>query len=235
MEQVTICGFGNVGKSLVHKLSGKFEVSIFTLSSETKDMEIITKFKNKEYRNKINAVYTDERSLKSSDTIIITVPNFLREKLVERIKKHLKKDAVICFIPGIGPSQFIINKYLKNYNVFCLERVPFIARAKNNIVTITGDREKIKYSRFTKKYECKELLEKIFEKNVEETEYYNVTFTSSNAILHTTRLFSIFHGNEEIGFENKVLFYREWNDEASSEFKKCDDEIIMIYKKLKNI
>lgn len=232
MKKVTICGFGNVGKSLVHRLYKKFDISIFSLSSTPKERKIITIFKEKRYVSIINNILRNPQDLKDTDFLIITVPNFLRENLIKKIVKDLNKNVVICFIPGIGPSQFIANKYLKDFKVYCLERVPFIARTKANTVIITGDREKIKYSTLFKNDSFETYLEMIFEQKIEKVPYYNVTLTSSNAILHTTRIYSLFYENYKKAFKRRILFYKEWDNKASNEFRMCDEEIVKIYEKL---
>lgn len=232
MKKVTICGFGNVGKSLVHRLYKKFDINVFSLSSSYKEKKIITIFKEKKYESSINNILKNPQDLKDTDFLIITVPNFLRENLVKKIIKYLNKDTVICFIPGIGPSQFIANKYLQGFKVCCLERVPFISRTKDNIVVITGDREKIKYSTLSEDSDFETYLKIIFDQKLKKVPYCNVTLTSSNAILHTTRLYTIFYANYKKAFKNKIFFYKEWDNKASNEFKMCDEEIVKISEKL---
>ena len=235
MKKITICGFGNVGKSLVHQLSKKFEINILTFSNNKKDRDIITILNEGTILNNIiKEIYTEPKEcLENTDILIITVPNFLREEIVKKILPFLHKEILICFIPGIGPSQFIANKYLKDYKVICLERVPYIVRVENKLVQITGDREIIKYACLNGKDNFDSLIELMFEKKGQKIKYSSVTLTSSNAILHTTRMFSLFFNKENQSFRNKIYFYHDWDDEASKIFQICDNEIMQICKKLK--
>lgn len=235
MKKITIIGFGNVGKSLIHKINKKFEVSILTFSKEKKSTEVITKFKEKKYINRVREITNNLNILLETDILIITIPNFLREDIIKKIKKFIQKKTVICFIPGIGPSQFLISKYLKENNVICLERVPFIVRIKNGIVEITDDRKLIKYATLNKNQNYDNLIEKIFNKPVEKIPYSTVTLTSSNAILHTSRIYALFKEDEKKIFDKRIYFYSEWDDEASIIFEKCDNEIMIICKKLKEL
>lgn len=235
MKKITIVGFGNVGKSLIHKISRNFEVNVLTFSKEKKNKEIITRFKDKEYKNSVKKITSDLSILSITDILLITVPNFLREDIIKNLKKNLKKETLILFIPGIGPSQFIANKYLFDYKVACLERVPFIVRAQNEVVDITDDRKIIKYATLKKEENYDELIIKMFEKPVEKVSYFNVTLTSSNAILHTSRMYSIFNDKEGKIFENEISFYHGWDDETSIIFQKCDDEIMRICAKLEEL
>lgn len=161
------------------------------------------------------------------------MPNFLREEVVKKILPFLHKEILICFIPGIGPSQFITNKYLKDYKVICLERVPYIVRVENERVKITGDRKIIKYASLDEKSNFDDLIKLMFGKDVQKINYSSVTLTSSNAILHTTRMFGLFEKRENKIFKDKIYFYSDWNDESSEIFQKCDNEVMKICEKLK--
>lgn len=184
--------------------------------------------------NTIKEIYTEPKEcLKNTNILIITVPNFLREEVVKKILPFLHKEILICFIPGIGPSQFIANKYLKDYKVVCLERVPYIVRVENERVKITGDRKIIKYASLDEKSNFDDLIKLMFGKDVQKINYSSVTLTSSNAILHTTRMFGLFEKKENKIFKDKIYFYSDWDDESSEIFQKCDNEIIKICEKLK--
>lgn len=235
MKKITICGFGNVGKSLVHQLSKNFEINVLTFSNNKKDKNIITVLNGGvTLNNVINKIYTEPKEcLKNTDILIITVPNFLREEIVKKILPFLQKKLLICFIPGIGPSQFIANKYLKGYKVICLERVPYIVRAENERVKITGDRKIIKYASLDEKSNFDDLIKLMFGKDVQKIDYSSVTLTSSNAVLHTARMFGLFKKRENKIFKDKIYFYSDWNDESSEIFQKCDNEIMKICEKIK--
>ena len=235
MKKITICGFGNVGKSLVHQLSKNFEINVLTFSNNKKDKNIITVLNGGvTLSNTVKEIYTEPKEcLKNTDILVITVPNFLREEVVKKILPFLHKEILICFIPGIGPSQFIANKYLKDYKVICLERVPYIVRVENERVKITGDRKIIKYASLDEKSNFDDLIKVMFGKEVQKINYSSVTLTSSNAILHTTRMFGLFEKKENKIFKDKIYFYSDWDDESSEIFQKCDNEIMKICEKLK--
>lgn len=235
MKKITICGFGNVGKSLVHQLSKNFEINVLTFSNNKKDKNTITVLNGGvTLNNTIKEIYTElKECLKNTDILIITVPNFLREEVVKKTLPFLHKEILICFIPGIGPSQFIANKYLKDYKVICLERVPYIVRVENERVKITGDRKIIKYASLDEKSNFDDLIKLMFGKDVQKINYSSVTLTSSNAILHTTRMFGLFEKRENKTFKEKIYFYSDWDDESSEIFQKCDNEIMKICEKLK--
>lgn len=235
MKNITIIGFGNVGKSLVHQLSKNFNISVLTFSKSIKSKKVITLNNGNKYENFVDEITSSLDILERTDILIISVPNFLREDIVKKIKKFLSKEIVILFIPGIGPSQFIANKYLKEYNVLCLERVPYIVRSREELVEITDSRAIIKYATLNKNDSFDDLIKEMFGKPVKKILYYTVTLTSSNAILHTTRIFSLFFKKENIIYNKEILFYSEWDDKSSYLFQKCDSEIMNICNKLEKL
>lgn len=235
MKNITIIGFGNVGKSLVHQLSKNFNISVLTFSKNIKSKKVITLNNGNKYENFVGEITSSLDILERTDILIISIPNFLREDIVKKIKKFLNKETIILFIPGIGPSQFIANKYLKEHNVLCLERVPYIVRSEGELVKITDSRAIIKYATLNKNDSFDDLIKEMFGKPVKKIPYYTVTLTSSNAILHTTRIFSLFFEKESVIYNKEILFYSEWDDKSSYLFQKCDSEIMNICNKLEKL
>lgn len=67
-------------------------------------------------------------------------------------------------------------------------------------------------------------------------DYLSVTFTSSNPILHTSRLYSTFKYNPaEYEYDRNFMFYEEWNDESSKMLIACDRELQMICNEIKGL
>ena len=65
--------------------------------------------------------------------------------------------------------------------------------------------------------------------------YLVVTFTPSNPILHTARLYSLFKDSTfETPFSKMIKFYGDWNDFASETLLKMDTELTKICEKLEN-
>ena len=75
--------------------------------------------------------------------------------------------------------------------------------------------------------ECAELICSIFDmKTMVIPNFLNLTMILSNPILHTTRLYSLFHDwHEGIVYQSLPMFYEEWDDELSELLITCDDEL----------
>ena len=63
--------------------------------------------------------------------------------------------------------------------------------------------------------------------------YYEASLTNSNPLLHTSRLYTMFGGeNEGKVYSRMQLFYEEWTEEAADLYIKMDDEFFSLLKVL---
>ena len=63
--------------------------------------------------------------------------------------------------------------------------------------------------------------------------WLSVTFTPSNPILHTSRLYGLFHGYEKgMTWEEHLSFYKNWDDLSSEMLIGCGDELKQCLEKL---
>ena len=58
--------------------------------------------------------------------------------------------------------------------------------------------------------------------------FYEAALSNSNPILHTGRLYTMFHGRENEVFDHNILFYKEWTDEASQLLIEMDAEFFKL-------
>ncbi len=241
---VTICGFGAIGHSIAVQIgkSSDFNINILTKNKKEKIEKIQGFFKGDIIETKINGIYTNPLDIiPKSDIILITVPGFIRLKILEEIMPSVKKGSIIGFIPGNGGIEWSVKKLrIKDITIFGMERVPYISRLKEyGKVEITGTRDVLKVGFINKNLDeqvLKSILSTMFNKKIEILKtYILIALTTSNAILHTCRLYTIFYKKENKLFEKEPLFYREWDNNTSKLFKACDDEIVRIYNKLRDI
>lgn len=66
--------------------------------------------------------------------------------------------------------------------------------------------------------------------------YLCVTLTPFNAILHTSRLYSMFRDYRKgLIYNENFLFYEGWDDQASQVLFACDDELQLPCRKLQTV
>lgn len=78
------------------------------------------------------------------------------------------------------------------------------------------------------------LMQEWFERPVKLLKnYYEASLTNSNPLLHTSRLYTMFGGeNEGKVYSRMQLFYEEWTEEAADLYIKMDDEFFSLLKVL---
>lgn len=120
------------------------------------------------------------------------------------------------------------------------QRVPFISRVEqygksanllgyknshNIAVESVSDKEKVSFA---------SLMQEWFERPVNLLKnYYEASLTNSNPLLHTSRLYTMFGGeNEGKVYSRMQLFYEEWTEEAASLYIKMDEEFFRLLKVL---
>ena len=120
------------------------------------------------------------------------------------------------------------------------QRVPFISRveeygksanllgyknAHNIAVESVSGKEKASFA---------SLIQEWFERPVNLLKnYYEASLTNSNPLLHTSRLYTMFGGeNDGKVYSRMQLFYEEWTEEAASLYIKMDEEFFRLLKVL---
>lgn len=177
-----------------------------------------------------------EISLKNADLVIITVPTFVIQSIIENISIYNPK--IVLFVPGFGSKEFFCKKLIeKGCAIAGLSRSPYICRLDNPQKVIASKKKELQVATVNKCDEIDSILSELFEIPVKKyPNYLAIAFTPSNPILHTARLYSMF---KDCTFSTKlprmIKFYGEWTDFSSETLIKMDDELNRIIKKLPNI
>lgn len=185
------------------------------------------------YTSNLNLVTDDmKEAISEADIVFCTVPSNVVPKIIEEINMNIKENAYLVYTPGTGGKEYISKANIKkNITIVGLQRVHSIARLKEKgkSVYMLGKKNQIFISTIPnyKSKEVSKMIEKLF--NIPCTyvnNYLAVTLTPSNPILHTSRLYSIFHLKEQ--FDKEVLFYEDWDEESARILFKCDEELMKI-------
>ncbi|MDE6284391.1 MAG: NAD/NADP octopine/nopaline dehydrogenase family protein, partial [Bacilli bacterium] len=176
-----------------------------------------------------------------ADMVLITMPSFCAENVFSAMNSFIARGVYVGFIPGTGGMECVFKDLIaKDCILFGLQRVPSVARLVEYGKTVCADgyREKLYLSAIPKKYsiECCSLMSQIFDIPCDPLpNFLNLTLTPSNPILHTTRLYTLFRDyNFEKVYSKNPLFYEDWDNETSSLLFKCDDEVQLLCKNLKD-
>ena len=142
-------------------------------------------------------------------------------------------------MPGSGGAAFAFyNLIQKGMILLGMQRVHSISRLKSygQSVYMLGRKEELHIGTIpayaVDRY--KEIVENLFSIKTDTLpNYLNVTLTPSNPILHTARLYALFHAQpRDYEYADNPLFYEEWDDESSEVLLNFNDELMQICDKL---
>ncbi len=235
--RICICGGGSLGHVCAGVLGSRDDVELNIYSGHPslwqKEIEV-TDPEGKLFIGHINAVSDNPKDvITNQDIILFCLPGFLIEGTLQRIKPFIGNAKVGTVVSSTGFFFFAHEILGSDAKLFGFQRVPFIARVneygkkakllgyKSSLAIATENIEDNKKFCLT--------LAGLFSTPITLLDsFYEVALTNSNPILHTGRLYSMFHGREHDVFDHNILFYKEWTDDASEILIKMDEEFFQL-------
>jgi len=198
----------------------------------------VTDGEGKQYVGRINNVSSKpEEVVVNQDIILICLPGYLIENTLRDIKPYIGNSVVGTVVSSTGFFFFAHEILGEKAKLFGFQRVPFISRVAEYGRTANLLGYKSSLAAVLENVEDKEgfrkKLERLFLTPVSLlNSFYEVALSNSNPILHTGRLYTMFHGREHDVFDHNFLFYKEWTDEASQLLIDMDAEFFQLLDKL---
>lgn len=240
---MTICIIG--GGSLGHVCAGVFaskgtKVNIFSQHPEAWGKEIIvTDINGKPYIGHIDKISSNPGDvIPNADMVFMCLPGFLIEQSLESIKPHLSPNTVVGSIVSSTGFFFCAHKILPSKTpLFGFQRTPFIARVSEygKSANLLGYKNEVAIA--CENIDNAELfraqIEKLFITPTKLLDsFYEASLTNSNPILHTGRLYSMWQDWDGTPYDHNILFYKEWNNDASECIIAMDKEFMQLLSKL---
>lgn len=239
--KICICGCGSLGHVCAGVLASQKDVELNILSGHPGRWNktiTVTDGEGKQYVANLNRISSVPKEvIEGQDLILFCLPGYLIEKTLRDIKPYIGKAAVGTVVSSTGFFFFAHDILGTDARLFGFQRVPFISRV-------------VDYGRTANLLGYKSSLAAVLE-NIDDWEefrkelewlfitpvtllnsFYEVALSNSNPILHTGRLYTMFHGKENEVFDHNILFYREWTDEASQLLIDMDTEFFRLLDKL---
>ena len=241
--KIAIIGAGNIGTHFaICFASMGCEVRIYSPRCKeiSKHLELVDE-KDRLLKTAKIALVSDDLGicLRGADMIFITTPAQIADEICARILPFISSASSICFACGGGGVEFAFKPCLeKGAKIYALQRVPSIARLVKYGKRLWASKPRarlfISCLGGAKNDDFLEVLGRVFDCEVIFLkDFLNISLASSNAILHTARLFVIFKGFKEGKFYDTLpLFYENWDDESSELLLALDDELGSICKAL---
>ena len=239
--KICICGGGSLGHVCAGVMASQGDVELNILSGHPDRWQktiTVTDLDGKQFIAKINRISSKpEEVISGQDIILLCLPGYLIEKTLLDIKPFVGTAAVGTVVSSTGFFFFAHDILGKDAKLFGLQRVPFISRVAEYGKTANLLGYKSSLAAVLENIEDGESfrrdLERLFMTPVTLlSSFYEVALSNSNPILHTGRLYSMFHGRENEVFDHNILFYKEWTDEASQLLIDMDAEFFQLLDKL---
>ena len=248
MSKITVIGGGNMGSILSVKFSQKHDVTLFLNSPYEKreeyrqDLLVYNEDSDSFTKGRISLITEDlKTAVNDAEWIFITYPSFLFSSFSKQLIPLLHQGQHIVGIPGSGGFELYFRGALdKGVTITGLQRVHSVARIikKGEEVRESGVRTGIRCASIPLSFnkEAAKFLKDCYSLPVEPLDnYLNVTLLNSNPILHTSRLYSVFHDYEtKKEYDKLPLFYEEWSLESSELLEKMDSELFSMIAYLKD-
>lgn len=180
-----------------------------------------------------------DKAVRGVDMICITTPASTFDEFAKRLEPLVNEGQTLFVVPGSGGAEFAFyNLIQKGMILLGMQRVHSISRLKSygQSVYMLGRKEELHIGTIpayaVDRY--KEIVENLFSIKTDTLpNYLNVTLTPSNPILHTARLYALFHAQpRDYEYADNPLFYEEWDDESSEVLLNFNDELMQICDKL---
>lgn len=243
MRGICICGGGSLGHVVAGYLAATkpVKVNVLTQRPERWSREIVVDTPDgKVLYGGLNVVSSDPaEALSGVDVVLLCLPGFaIRDELI-KIRPYLNKDTYVGSVFSSTGFFFEAMQLLgEDIPLWGFQRVPFIARTEEygHSAHLLGYKSahNIAVERCDDKEGFRALIESLFDAPVTLlSNYYEASLTNSNPLLHTSRLYTMFGGeNEGRVFPRMILFYEEWTVEAAQLLIDMDEEFFTILRYL---
>ena len=242
MKKITICGGGSLGHVCLGFLSSQdnYSVSLLTNHPEKWDKNIIvTDINGKQFQGTIEKLSSNPQDvIPGADVVLFCLPGFLIKQTLEQIKPFLSPDTYVGSIVSSTGFFFFAHEVLgTNAKVFGFQRVPFIARvveygSRANLLGYKASLN-IAVENSDNTEDFRQFIEKAFNTPVNLLQsFYEACLTNSNPILHTGRLYSMWHEWNGVPYDHCILFYKEWTEDAAQWLIDMDAEFMQLLRKL---
>lgn len=245
MKKICICGGGSLGHVVAGWLSSRkhANVNILTNHPEKWNQNIVigTPEGSQLYGEISNISNNPADVIPSSDVILLCLPGFLIKKELIRIKPFISNRAFIGSVFSSTGFFFEAKEIFdEKQPLWGFQRVPFISRVNEygKSAHLLGFKDEYKIAIENVSDEDQRafvsIIQEWFERPVRLLKnYYEASLTNSNPLLHTSRLYTMFGGENEGKIYTRIpLFYEEWTEAAAELYIKMDEEFFRLLKVL---
>ncbi len=233
IKRICICGGGSLGLVCAGVFLDKgYKVDLLTGHPDkwSHSIQVIDSV-GRTYKGNLGIITSRAcEVIPQAELILFTLPGFMIEHTLEEIRPFLIKNTIVGSIVSSTGFFFSAHKILENlFPLFGFQRVPYIARQRiyGQIGELLGYKSSLNLciENYTNPEALKNELEKLFDTPIKLlNNFYEVSLTNSNPILHTGRLYSLWKDYNGEVYRDSPLFYADWTDESSKYILEMDME-----------
>lgn len=238
--KICVVGAGNIGLVLASVVSARKKADVVIFSNTPFDAESIIlddREANSRYQGLgIKATSNPIDAFSGAEYVFCTYPAFLRKQFIDEYGFAIESKSKLGFVPGYGGIEYSCASLLKRgVVVFGFQRVPFVARQESKrIASLISRKQTLFLASIPKdnlKKICVDIEHLLGIPTKALNQYLAVTLVPSNPLLHLTGLYNVFKNYHKGDvFDHQLMFYEEWNDEASQMLLDYDNELQRICK-----
>ena len=241
---ICICGGGNLGHVITGYVAAKndWQVSLLTRHPEQWNQTLhITTPEGKVLKGTISQISADpSQVIPLADIVLLCLPGYGIANTLQAIRPYLQTQTAVGSVVSSTGFFFEAMKILPSENVlFGFQRVPFIARTEEygKSAHLLGYKPSLNLAIEHAVPNARQLVEtigKLLDTPVHLlANHYEASLTNSNPLLHTSRLYSMWHNWQEgVVYPTQNQFYSDWTDEASQLLIDMDIEFFRLLAKL---
>lgn len=235
-EVITIIGGGHLGHVCAGFLGAQEGVELRLLTRRPQlwaDCVEVTDPDGVVFKGRFAMVTSNPtEALSGADIVLLCLPGYSIREMLEKIAEHLEPHTAVGAIVASTGFFFHAFEILGNSQpLFGFQRVPFIARTKEygHSAELLGYKPSLSVAieQTDDKQMLRETLEMLFKCPVSLCQnFYEVSLSNSNPLLHTSRLFSLWRNySEGVVYDRVPYFYKEWTSETSELYMAMDCEL----------
>lgn len=245
MDKICICGGGSLGHVIAGWLSAHHHVLVNVLTNHPEKWKhdiVVDTPEGETLQGYIEEVSNEAQKVVSNcDVVLLCLPGFLIKEELMKIKPFLSNMTYVGSVFSSTGFFFEAQKVLSsNQPLWGFQRVPFISRVEDygKSAHLLGYKSSHKVAienvSESEKKSFSGKLQQWFERPILVlNNFYEVSLSNSNPLLHTSRLYTLFGGeNEGKYYDRMILFYEEWTEEAAELYIKMDEELFKLLKVL---
>lgn len=236
--KICICGGGNLGHVITGFVAAKkdYEVSLLTRRPEqwNKTLHIYTP-DGKTIEGTLQQITSNAAEvIPQADIVLLCLPGYGIVDTLQTILPYLKPQTPVGSIVSSTGFFFEAMKILpETVPLFGFQRVPFIARVEEYGKSAHLLGYKPSLSMAVERGDgavLARIIEEMLDMPVQLlANYYEASLTNSNPLLHTSRLYSMWHDwHEGVVYPVQPQFYSDWTDEASQLLIDMDAEFFRL-------